>query len=100
MSISIKTPTEIEAMRESGRILATILQTLVKATKPGVTPIDMAELAANELKKMGGEPAFMGFHGYKDVICISVNNQVQHSIPDNRVFAEGDVVNAGAGVRA
>jgi methionyl aminopeptidase len=68
-------------------------------TKPGRTPRDMSALAAAELKRLGGEPAFKGFHGYPDIICISVNNQVQHSIPSNEPLHEGDVVNYDFGVR-
>lgn len=95
----VKTAQEVEAMRESGRMLATILDQLVKATEPGVTPKDMAHLAAEELKHLGGEPAFKGYFGYPDVICISVNNQVQHSIPTTDPYQAGDVVNYDFGVR-
>jgi len=59
----------------------------------------MSALAAAELKRLGGEPAFWGFHGYTDIICISVNNQVQHSIPNSIPFKVGDVVNFDFGVR-
>ncbi|HEX8762236.1 MAG TPA: type I methionyl aminopeptidase [Candidatus Saccharimonadales bacterium] len=93
-----KTATEIAAMRESGRILATVLQVLRDKTAPGLTPKDMAAIAKKELKALGGQPAFLGFFGYPDIICISVNNQVQHSIPNNIPFKEGDVVNYDFGV--
>lgn len=79
-------------------MLATVLEKLRLATQPGVTPKEMSRLAASELKKLGGEPTFLGFHGYPDVICISVNNQVQHSIPTNEPLEEGDVVNYDFGV--
>ena len=95
----INTEAEIAAMRESGRMLATVLQLLKRETKPGLTPRDMAAKAAAELKRLGGEPAFKGFHGYPDIICISVNNQVQHSIPGDEPLREGDVVNYDFGVR-
>ncbi len=95
----VKTADEVAAMRESGRILATVLDLLARSTKPGVTPRDMARLASEELKRLGGEPAFKGFQGYSDIICISVNDQVQHSIPTDKSFAEGDVVNYDFGVR-
>lgn len=78
--------------------MATVLEKLRLATQPGVTPKEMSRLAASELKKLGGEPTFLGFHGYPDVICISVNNQVQHSIPTNEPLEEGDVVNYDFGV--
>jgi methionyl aminopeptidase len=94
-----KTEIEIAAMRESGRMLATVLQVMREQAKPGLTPKDMSDIAKKELKTLGGEHAFLGFSGYSDVICISVNNQVQHSIPNNIPFKEGDVVNFDYGVR-
>lgn len=97
--ITAKTPAEIDAMRESGRMLATVLQVMRQKVAPGMTPKDMSALAMKELKALGGEPAFLGFYGYPDIICISVNNQVQHSIPSSIPFAAGDVVNFDFGVR-
>lgn len=97
--LTIKTPAEIQAMRESGAMLADVLRMLKNACKPGKTPKQMAELAKKRLEELGGEPAFLNFHGYPDVICISVNNQVQHSIPTDLPFREGDVVNFDFGVR-
>jgi methionyl aminopeptidase len=94
-----KTDAEIAAMRESGRMLATVLQVMRERTAPGLTPKDMSDIAKKELKVLGGEPAFLGFYGYSDVICISVNNQVQHAIPNTIPFKEGDVVNYDYGVR-
>lgn len=99
MFTRVKTADEIAAMREGGRMLATVLQELATATKPGVTPKQMSGLAAQTLRKLGGEPAFKGYQGYPDIICISVNNQVQHSIPNDEPFREGDVVNYDFGVR-
>ncbi len=99
MMSSIKTQSEIEAMRVSGKMLATVLDLMRKKAAPGMTPKDMSALAAKELRALGGEPVFLGFHGFPDIICISVNNQVQHSIPDNTPFAAGDVVNFDFGVR-
>lgn len=94
-----KTDSEIAAMRESGRMLATILRLMKDTATAGMTPKDMSAIARKELQKLGGEPAFLGFHGYPDIICISVNNQVQHSIPSDIPFKSGDVVNFDFGVR-
>ncbi len=85
-------------MRESGRMLATVLQVLQEKTEAGLTPKVMSAIAAKELKVLGGQPAFLDYQGYPDVICISVNNQVQHSIPDATSFNEGDIVNYDFGV--
>ena len=99
MMTTVKTASEIEALRESGRMLATVLELLRVKGQPGMTPKDMSALAKQELRALGGEPAFLGFYGYPDIICISVNEQVQHSIPTNQPFAAGDVVNYDFGVR-
>jgi methionyl aminopeptidase len=96
---TIKTESEIAAMRESGRMLATILELMRDKATAGVSPKDMSALAKKELNALGGEPAFLGFYGYPDIICISVNNQVQHAIPDDRPFKAGDVVNFDFGVK-
>jgi len=98
MTTSVKTESEITALRESGRMLAQVLQLMREKCAPGKTPKDMSALAKLELQKLGGEPAFLGFYGYPDIICISVNDQVQHSIPDDRPFEAGDVVNFDFGV--
>lgn len=101
MAISIKNESEIAAMREGGRILAAILDIMRDQCKPGMTPKDMSAIAKRELKSRGAEPTFLGFHGhtdYPDVICISVNEQVQHSIPNHRPFKLGDIVNFDFGV--
>jgi len=96
---SVKTSKEIEAMREGGQMLAAVLNLMRDKSAPGLTPKDMSSLARKELKALGGEPAFLGFHGYPDIICISVNEQVQHSIPGNRPFRAGDIVNYDFGVK-
>lgn len=99
MITRVKSQDEIKAMRESGRMLATVLQLLQKNTKVGVTPKEMSQLAGKELNSLGGEPAFKNFMGYPDIVCISVNDQVQHSIPTSIPLKEGDVVNYDFGVR-
>lgn len=93
-----KTDSELIAMRTSGRILATILQLIREQTTAGMTPQDISALAARELEKLGGKPTFKGFEGYPDIICISTNNEVQHSIPSSRPFESGDIVNFDFGV--
>jgi methionyl aminopeptidase len=79
-------------------MLATILQLIKREVKAGMTPKDISALAARELEKLGGKPSFKGFEGYPDIICISTNNEVQHSIPNDHVFQGGDIVNFDFGV--
>lgn len=99
MLTKVRTPKQLIAMRESGRMLASILELLRVKTTPGITPIDLSRIAAQELKALGGEPAFKGYHGFPDIICISVNNQVQHSIPRSVALKTGDIANYDFGVR-
>jgi len=98
MFSSIKTDTEIESLRTSGRMLASILKLMEDEARSGLTPRQMSTMAKEELKRLGGDPVFLGFYGYPDIICISVNDQVQHSIPNDRPFEPGDVVNFDFGV--
>lgn len=86
-------------MRESGRMLATVLGVLRRQLAPGMTTKDLADIAARELKALGGKPAFKGYHGFPDVLCVSVNAEVVHGIPDSRrVVQAGDIVSMDFGV--
>ena len=96
---TIKTPSELNAMREGGRMLATVLQILKNKTAVGKSTRDLAIIADNELKKLGGAPTCLGYHGFPEVICISLNDEVVHGIPRaDRIIAEGDIVSLDFGV--
>jgi methionyl aminopeptidase len=95
----IKTATELDAMRESGRMLASCLRFIISTVEVGMTPKDVSAAVGQELKVLGGEPAFKGFEGFPDIICISTNDQVQHAIPNAVPFEVGDIVNFDFGVR-
>jgi methionyl aminopeptidase len=93
MFTRVKSPAELEAMRESGAMLATVLDFLKSRTQTGMSTKEIAVLAANELKKLGGEPPILGYQGYPDVICISINNEVVHGIPsEHKIICNGDIV--------
>ncbi|RTK94467.1 type I methionyl aminopeptidase [Candidatus Saccharibacteria bacterium] len=98
MLTKVKTAQEIVAMRESGRQLATVLQYLSEEITPGMTTKDLADLAAAKLKQLGGKPAFLGYYGFPDVLCVSVNSEVVHGIPGNYVIQDGDIVSMDFGV--
>jgi methionyl aminopeptidase len=100
MQTRIKTSKEIEAMRQSGRMLATVLEVLKKQLIPGMTTKELADMAALELKSLGDAKAsFLGYQGFPDVICISVNNEVVHGIPSrHKVINDGDIVGLDFGV--
>ncbi len=99
MQTRIKTEAEIVAMRESGRLLATVLATLKEALEPGMTTKDLAEIAKRELRGTGGIPTFLGQYGFPDVICISLNDEIVHGIPSTkREIKSGDIVSLDFGV--
>lgn len=99
MYTQVKTPTEIEAMRESGRMLATVLDVLRNRIEVGMSTKDLATIAKQELRALGGQPSFLGYQGFPDVICVSVNNEVVHGIPRaSRLVADGDIVSLDFGV--
>lgn len=87
-----KTPEEIEIMREGGRKLAQILNTLALRVQPGVSGTQISDLALKEAKNAGMQPILIGFQGYSNVMCISVNDAVVHGVPNDIPFKEGDVV--------
>ena len=99
MLTRIKTPAEIEAMRTSGHMLATVLALLKKEAKAGMTTKDLADIAKQELRLLGGQPTFLGYQGFPDVLCVSVNDEVVHGIPSaNKVIKTGDIVSMDFGV--
>lgn len=105
MQTRVKTATEIEAMRDSGRILATILQVVKSQVTEGVSTKQLAEIASRELRALGGQPTFLGYGGgrgapdFPDVICISVNEEVVHGIPRaDKIIKAGDIVSLDFGV--
>ncbi|MBW3537938.1 type I methionyl aminopeptidase [Candidatus Parcubacteria bacterium] len=93
-----KTLLEIDHLRTSGQMLAAVLGYLAPLVQPGVTTAELGEMAAAELKRLGGRPAFLGYRGFPSCICISVNEEVVHGIPDQRVINGGDLVGLDFGV--
>lgn len=99
MSVTIKSEHEIELMREAGRILALVHQTLGKEIKPGMSTLDIDRLGEEMIRSFGCEPSFLGLYGFPASICVSVNEEVVHGIPNkNRILREGDIVSLDAGV--
>lgn len=98
MFTKVKTAQEIADIRISGGMLASVLKYLESKLEAGMTTKDLADLAAKELKKLGGKPAFLGYGGFPDVICISRNEEVVHGIPGKEVIEDGDLVSLDFGV--
>ena len=85
MQTKPKTQSEIKAIKESGKMLSSVLSYLVEQVKEGMSTKDVADLAAIELKKLGGDPAFLNYQGFPDVLCTSINNEVVHGIPSKNI---------------
>lgn len=99
MSVKIKTPHEIELMREAGRILALVHENLAKEIKPGMSTLDIDRLGEEMIRSYGCIPSFKNYCGYPASICVSVNEEVVHGIPNaKRILQEGDIVSLDAGV--
>lgn len=99
MSVSIKSSREIELMREAGKILAKVHAELEKAIKPGITTWDIDRLGEEVIRSYDCIPSFLDYNGYPASICVSVNEEVVHGIPNKkRVIKEGDIISLDAGV--
>lgn len=96
--IDIKTPEQIKSMQAGGKILSETMWEVVKAVKPGVTEIELDQLADQLIMKKGGFPGFKKVDGYHHATCICTNDVVVHGIPSKRVLQDGDIVDIDCGV--
>jgi methionyl aminopeptidase len=97
--IEIKTPDQIEKMRVAGLLTGQTLEVLRDAVRPGVTTGELDAIAEDHIRSGGGVPSFKGYSQppFPGSICASVNDQVVHGIPGDRVLAEGDVISIDCG---
>ena len=98
MSIIVKTEEEVTAMRQAGRIVATILEILRGKIKPGMETRELDIIAEREVKKRGAKASFKGYKGFPANLCVSVNDEIVHGIPGKRVLRDGDIVSLDFGV--
>ena len=96
--ITFKSATELEAMRQSSRIVATVLGELEPLIRPGIRTRDLDLYAEKRTRELGAVPAFKGYRGYPASVCISVNEEIIHGIPSGRILQEGDIVSLDFGV--
>ena len=93
-----KSPAEIEAMKEAGRISAKVLREVGKRIQPGVSTLELDHFAETLIRLEGGIPAFKGYGGFPGTICASVNEQIVHGIPSAGVILkEGDIISIDTG---
>ena len=99
MAITIKSAREIDLMKEAGRILEIVHNELGKALHPGMSTLDIDRLGEEIIRSYGCIPSFLDYRGYPASICVSVNEEVVHGIPDkHRILRDGDIVSLDAGV--
>ena len=99
MAVTIKSAKEIELMMESGKILAEVLERLEEFIKPGISTLDIDKEGERIMRSYNTIPSFLNYQGYPASICVSVNDQVVHGIPNkHRILEEGDIVSLDAGV--
>jgi methionyl aminopeptidase len=95
--ITLKSPREIEFMRQAGKVVAQTIATLVEALRPGMKTLDLDDIAVQEIRRLGAKPSFKGYLGFPCTICVSINNEIVHGIPGDRVIQEGDLVSLDVG---
>ncbi len=96
--IYLKTREEIKRIRESCLLVSRTLALVAKKIQPGVTTLWLDNLAETFIQNNGGEPAFKGYEGFPNSLCISVNDEVVHGIPSSRKIKDGDIVSVDCGV--
>lgn len=90
-------PGDIEAMRRAGRVVAQMHEAIRNTARPGATTRELDLVAREVLSAAGASSNFLGYHGFPATICASVNEQVVHGIPGDRVLAEGDLLSIDCG---
>lgn len=100
LGATIKSPRELDSMRAAGKVVALTVKAVLGALGPGVTTKELDRVARREIKALGAKPSFLGYPGpypYPAVICVSLNEEIVHGIPGDRVIRDGDLVKIDAG---
>lgn len=95
--VTIKSKTEVEYMKEAGRVTGEALKLLESLVKPGITTLELDQAAEKFIRSQGCTPSFKGYGGFPGSVCISINDEVIHGIPGKRILREGDIVSFDVG---
>ena len=95
--VDTKTPDQLRRMRKAGLVVSQTLQLMAQTVRPGMTTRKLDELAEEHIRGCGATPSFLGYHGFTGTLCTSVNDEVVHGIPGDRVLAEGDLLSIDCG---
>ncbi len=97
--MKIKSPDQIKEMRKLGRLTASIMKSLIRFTRPGLSTRDIEDKAGTLIEKSGVKPAFLGYRGYPASICASVNEELIHGIPaEDKILQKADIVSIDFGL--
>jgi methionyl aminopeptidase len=97
-SVQLKTPAQLDLMREAGLVVARALDAAVRAVRPGVSTAELDAIAEHEIRAAGAAPSFKGYHDFPATICASVNDEIVHGIPSpDRRLAAGDLISIDCG---
>jgi len=97
MSIIVKSAEELAVMRQAGRIVGTVLKILSRQVKSGMKTKELDIIATREVERLGAKPSFKGYRGFPASLCVSINDEIVHGIPGERVLREGDIVSLDFG---
>ena len=95
--ITIKSPRELEFMRQAGQVVGAAIARLMGHIAPGITTQECDVIAEGEIRRWGAVPSFKGYRGFPATICVSLNEEIVHGIPGSRVLESGDVVSLDVG---
>lgn len=99
MPVTIKSEREIALMREAGKRLEEVHLLMRDSIRPGISTWEINDLAERAISRLGGIPNFKNYEGFPSAVCISVNEEVVHGIPDpKKILKEGDIVSLDAGL--
>ena len=97
MAIQLKTLDQLKTMRRAGLLVRSTLESIKSQIKPGITTSALDAIAEASIKRGGGTSNFKGYHGFPATICVSVNDEIVHGIPGERMIMPGDIVSVDCG---
>ncbi|MEW6008910.1 MAG: type I methionyl aminopeptidase [Candidatus Omnitrophota bacterium] len=97
--IAIRTEEELRYLRQAGKIVSSVLKIIAKIIKPGITTLEIEDVAIQVISDFKAVSAFKGYEGYPASICTSINEEIVHGVPSFRVLKEGDIVSVDVGIK-
>ncbi len=95
--ITIKSPQELDAMRQAGAVVGAVITLLKRSVEPGITTLELDKIAHKEITRHSAKPTFKGYRGFPASICTSINEEIVHGIPSKRALKKGDIIKLDVG---